>query len=753
MTMPKIDTPIRKCAVIGAGTMGSGIAAQMANAGAEVVLLDLEAEVAARGVTRQFKAGGFMMPEFASRVRTGSTKTDLGLLADRDWIVEAVAERLDIKRALFADLARVRKPGCILSSNTSTIPLADLVEGVTDDVAGDMLITHFFNPPRQMRLLEQVTGPRTSAETARRVGRFIDQSLGKTIVPCKDTPGFIANRIGCFWLAAGLGEALRLGIAIEAADTAMGKPFGLPRTGIFGLYDLVGIDLMPALIESLHDKLPASDAIHGYEAEPALIATMIGKGLTGRKGGGGFYRQDRLKGMREVLDLKDGTYRPQFAASDLGSDPRALIERGGIEAEYAWAVMGKTLAYAASLVPEIADRPDLVDEAMRLGYAWHFGPFELIDRLGVDWFAGRLETEGVAVPLLVQAARGGTIYGQSGAACTVIAPQGDGFAPAIVPEPEGVIALPALRRAGQPVWFEEAAALWDIGDGVGLFEFHTKLNVFTPSLIAATARMVEEAPKHFQAVVIGNDGPVFSAGADLKAMLALSEAGDRVGLKAFIESGLSAFDLVESAPFPIVGAASALAVGGGCEILLRCRKLALHAEARIGLVESRVGLLPGWGGVAHWLLRASEAGLSPEEAAGVVLRHVLVGEAASGGFAARAVHLLRATDKVVMNVDRIIAAAKALALMPDEPATAGTILLPERAALAAILAEMAPILAPHDKDIAEILANVLTGDGETPVSTAEVTRRVTEGFLDLALTEPSRERIRAMVTTGKPLRN
>ncbi|MFW7269632.1 3-hydroxyacyl-CoA dehydrogenase NAD-binding domain-containing protein [Gluconacetobacter sp. Hr-1-5] len=745
----------RKCAVIGAGTMGAGIAAHMANAGADVVLLDLDAEVAARAVERQVKLGGFMLPDFAERVRTGSTRTDMALLADADWIVEAVAERLEIKRGLFAEIAQVRKPGCVLSSNTSTIPLRELVEGMDPVLARDVLIAHFFNPPRQMRLLELVTGPHTDPGTAARLSRFIDVGLGKSIVACNDTPGFIANRIGCFWLAAGLGEALRLGIDVETADAVMGKPFGLPRTGVFGLYDLIGIDLMPGLIRSLQANLPAGDAIQAYDAEPARVTAMLERGLTGRKGGGGFYRMAAGRGAREVLDLAGGAYRDARPAPVLEGEPRRLMAGSDLAGRYAWAVMSRTLAYAASLVPEIADRPDQVDEAMRLGYGWTHGPFELIDRIGAEWLAGRLAEDGQPVPALLQAASAGGFYRVADGAREVLVPRAEGTAHARLEPVEGVIALPALRLARQPVWSSEAASLWDLDDGVGLFAFHTKLNVFTAPLIEAVQRIAAVVPRYFDALVAGNDGPVFSAGADLKAMLALSEGNDRAGLEAFLHAGQRAFDALAGAPFPVVGAVGALAVGGGCEFLLHAHRVVAHAEARIGLVEAQVGLVPGWGGVTAWLARHQAAGLDAGEAASATLRGVVQGVTWPGAFRAREARLLRPDDRIVMNADRLIADARAVAqaLRPGfRPPVAPDLHLPPRAVLEGVVEDLAPSLAPHDRVIADALVGVLSGDGR-PVSASDLTARVTECFLDLALAEPTRARMRQMIATGKPLRN
>lgn len=745
----------RKCGVIGAGTMGAGIAAHMANCGVDVVLLDLDGQLAADGVARQVKTGGFMMPDFASRVTTGSSKTDLDLLKDCDWIVEAVAERIDIKRNLFAQIDTVRKPGCIVSSNTSTIPLAELVAHASPELAGDMMITHFFNPPRHMRLLELVTGPSTNPAAIERVTHFIDHALGKTIVPCKDTPGFIANRIGCYWLVAGLCEALRLGVSPELADAVMGRPFGFPSTGMFGLWDLIGIDLMPGLIRSLQQTLPADDPIQTYAAEPELVTAMLAQGLKGRKSGGGFYRQSADRRVKETFDPTTRTWRPRETPALPHTDAATLMASDTLAGHYAWAVMSRTLAYAAALVPEIADRPDQVDTAMRLGYAWRAGPFELIDQLGAADFAIRLKQDGQAVPSLLTAA-GDDFYGKTNGQRTIIVPVGTEVARKPVILPEGVIALPALRLAKQPVFTTDTASLWDIGEGVGLFEFRTSMNVFTPALLDSLRRVLVETPKNFRALVAGNDGRVFSAGADLKGMLAMSEKNDKAGLARFLADGVDSFTTLAAAPFPIVGAAGALALGGGCEFLLHVSADALHAEASIGLVESRVGLLPGWGGIARWLLRHHEAGLSPEAAAKQVFAGVVRGVATPCGFAAQAQHLIRPTDRVVMNADRLIATARdwAIELVADFiPAVSPSLVLPQRAILAEALAQQEDSLSPHDRVLGAALVEILSGDAKTPVPLSEITERVTRHFLELVLTDPTRARIAHMLETGKPLKN
>ncbi len=403
------DLKISRVGVIGAGVMGAAIAAHIANAGAKVLLLDLPPKdggnrnaLAEGAVTRMLKTdpAPFMSPRAARLVETGNTEDDLSRLAECDWIIEAVVERLDVKQALYRRIDAVRRPSTAVSSNTSTIPLARLIEGMPQTFARDFLITHFFNPPRYMRLLEIVTSPATDPALAARVQNFADVALGKTVVACHDSPGFIANRIGTYWMQLGVIEALDHGLTVEEADAVMGKPLGIPKTGVFGLLDLVGIDLMPHITASLSGALPPSDPFHAANRDLPLVRHLIETGHTGRKGKGGFYRLDRRAGRgKEALDLSTGDYRPSQKAEPpeiaaAGRDLRTLLSAPGRIGAYAWGVLGRTLSYAAGLVPEAADDIVSIDTAMRLGYNWKQGPFELIDRLGAGWVAERLRQDG-----------------------------------------------------------------------------------------------------------------------------------------------------------------------------------------------------------------------------------------------------------------------------------------------------------------------------------------------------------------------
>ena len=764
-------TKITKAGVIGAGVMGSGIAAHLANAGIEVVLLDIEKKFADGGVARQLKANGFMDKSFAGRITTGSTGDDMGLLADADWIVEAVAERLEIKQALYKAIDAVRKPGSIVSSNTSTIPLAALTDGLPESFAADFLITHFFNPPRIMRLLELVSGPKTRPDVTAKIHDFADRGLGKTVVVCKDTPGFIGNRIGNYWMVVAQNEAIAMGLDVEEADAIIGKPFGIPSTGIFGLLDLVGIDLMPTILRSLQNALPKTDAIHDYDAEPALIAKMIAENRLGRKSGAGFVRLSADRKTRDITDLKTGDYRPmkKVASESLDAakgDARALMEHPGPGGCYASVVMEKSLAYAAALVPEIADRPDAVDDAMRTGYGWKQGPFELIDRLGAGWLVDRLEARGLTVPayLALAAAKGG-FYSVVDGRRSCLLPDG---AVRPVMRGEGVITIADVKLSSKPVVDYGCAALWDLGDGVACLEFRTKMNTFSEALLDAIDAALGEVGRSFKALVIGSDSPVYSAGADLRVFLETVETGGSEALGKFIDKGHRTFMAVKYAPFPVVGAPSGLAFGGGCEILLHCDAIQAHAELSIGLVETRIDVVPGWGGCKEMLVRQyGLAGGTKGPVAPAIATFNLIAPAQVSGsaFEARGLGFLRATDGVTMNRDRLLADAKEKALSlvdgyvaPEPPQL--PLSGPSGASAMRNIVEseaLAGRATAHDKVVGAALIDVLSGgpnaDPLKPTTEDEIIALERRAFIALFETPETVDRVKHMLTTGKPLRN
>jgi 3-hydroxyacyl-CoA dehydrogenase len=773
---------IAKAAVIGAGVMGSGIAAQIANAGVPVLLLDIVPEgaadrnaLAAGALARMAKAdpAPFMSREAMTLVTPGNLEDDLERLAGVDWIVEAVVEKLDVKQALYARIEKVRKPGTVVSSNTSTLPLARLTEGLPKSFRHGFLITHFFNPPRYMRLLEVVAGPDTRPAAVERIGSFADQRLGKSVVRCKDTPGFIANRIGSFWLQAAFCEAFENGLPVEEADLVLGRPLGIPKTGVFGLADLVGIDLLPHVAASLRMALPADDAFHEVDREWPLVTKLIETGYTGRKGKGGFYRLAKAGGQRvkEAIDLETGAYhvaaKPRLDAVDAAKDggPRALFEGDEPGARYAWRVMSRTLAYACSLLPEIADDITAVDQAMRLGYNWKWGPFELLDRIGPAWFAERLAADRIEAPPLLRRVGDGSFYRVEDGRLQYLT-LGGGYADVV--RPDGVLLLEDLKRRSRPVAKNGSASLWDIGDRVACLEFHSKMNAIDAETLDLIDKAIGIVTKEFDALVIYNEGSNFSVGANIGLALFAANVAVWPMVEDLVARGQKIYRKLKHSPFPVVAAPSGMALGGGCEVCLNADAVQAHAETYLGLVEVGVGVIPAWTGstelLTRWVQHEKRPG-GPMPPLAQAFETIGMAKVAKSAFEARELLFLRAGDDVTMNRDRLLAdaKAKALALARDyRPPEKSEIALPgpsgrlalERAVGALRLRGVAT---PHDEVVAKQLAIVLSGgenaDITEPVADEDLLKLERQAFMTLVRQPATLARIEHMLDTGKPLRN
>ena len=772
---------INKVAVLGAGVMGAGIAAHITNAGIPVTLLDIVPEgagdrnaIAAGAVQKLLKTepAAFMHPDNASLVTTGNLEDDLGSVSDADWIIEAVIERLDVKRELYRKVDAVRKPGAVVSSNTSTIPMQRLVEGMPESFRRDFLITHFFNPPRYMRLLELVAGPDTSADAAKAIAAFCDRALGKGVVGCKDTPGFIGNRIGIYWLQVAVAEAMKLDITVEVADAVVGRPMGIPRTGVFGLIDLVGLDLMPHILKSLDETLSEQDAFREYADTPPLIDKMIADGYTGRKGKGGFYRLNREgdKRVKEAIDLDTGEYRraenpvPSSVQASKNGGLRALVTHDDKTGRYAWRVLSKTLHYAASLVPEIADDIVAVDDAMKLGYAWKFGPFELIDQLGTGWFAERIAADGMPVPAQIEKAAGRPLYDTVEGKLNYLTVSGE-YRP--IERPEGVLLLADIKRASAPAAENASASLWDVGDGVLCLEFHTKMNAMDPDIMAMIKQAVDMVPGKYKGLVIHNEGSNFSAGANLGLALFAANVAAWDDIEHMVKLGQEAYAALKYAPFPVIGAPSGMALGGGCEVLLHCDAVEAHAETYVGLVEVGVGLVPAWGGCKEMLQRfASMEGIPGGPMPPVIKSFETISMATVAKSAAQAKdhRYLSEGDGIVMNRDRVLAAAKArvLVMAADyRPPVPKEMSLPGPTADAAMRMAVDGFrklgkATPHDEVVARGLARVLSG-GDTDMTEAlgeeAVLALEREAFMTLVRHPATLARMEHTLETGKPLRN
>jgi 3-hydroxyacyl-CoA dehydrogenase len=772
---------IERVAVIGAGVMGGGIAAQMADAGVEVVLLDVvpagatnRNELAESAVRNQLKAAppGFVFPSRARLITCGNLEDDLGKLSTCEWIVEAVKEDVHIKQDVYRKVDAKRKPGSIVSSNTSTLPLATLTAGMPEGFVRDFMITHFFNPPRFTQLLEIVPSDGMSSTAAEVISRFADLSLGKTVVRCKDTPGFIANRIGGYWMMRGLEEAVRRGVPIEQADVAMGVAAGVPKTGVFGLFDTVGVDLMvhTASTMTASQALAADDPLRKLDPEKtlAVLGRMIDEGYPGRKGKGGFYRlsPEGDSKVKEARDLLSGQYQPVGRRVALtGIDPaqedfKALLTHPDVGA-YAWAVWSDTLLYAVSLVPAIADGIAAIDLAMKKGYNWKSGPFEMIDKLGVDWFVGRLEAEGRALPPMLMAAGGKSFYTTEGGRLLALGTDGR-YAPA--ESPAGYLTLEEIkRRAPARLAGNGDASLWDIGDGIACLELTTRDNVITPDVLAIINEAIRlGTDKRFRGLVIGNDTDTFSAGADLRLLRAAAGPPARkwADIAEAIKVGQRGMQGLKYAPFPVVSALAGKALGGGCELLLHSDAIQAHANSFPGLVEPAVGLVPAWGGCTQMLLRQSfpVARYVPE-----VFQNIARCRVANSIDEARGMKILRPGDGISMNLSRVLADAKARCLEMARnytPPRPRAVHLPGQV-LKRIIDNKAEALARkgkitgHDLVVSKALSMVLCG-GSTNLVRACTEQRLLDleraAFMELIKTEATFKRIDYMVEFGKPLR-
>ncbi len=754
--------PVRRAVVVGAGTMGAGIAAQLANCGIQVTLLDRAGDGADRsalaraGIERQLAVGGFMVPDFADRVAPGNTDDDLGTCAEADWVIEAVFEDPTVKHDLYRRLDEVRRPGTLVSSNTSGIPVHELVTGHSDAFARDFTITHFFNPPRTMELLEVVAGEATDPAILDRVAAAGDRQLGKVVLECRDTPGFIANRLGSHWMAVAALEAFRGGLDVETADAVMSRPFGIPRTGVFGLFDLVGINLVPLLWPVLTNALPASDACHSYDlGTDPVFSHLLAHGLVGRAGPGGFYRRRTPGGEKvdEVLDLNTLDYRPSRTPDDpaaAAKDLPGLLGTDSPGGRYAWVVFAQVLDYACAVAPEVADDVEAVDDAIRLGYGWARGPFALADTVGAAVLADRYAASGREVPgLVVRAAEVGGFYPDVD---SVLGADGSIRRRR---RAEGVVTVADAERANGLLAENASAAVVDLGDGVACLALRTKLNTCDPGVIEMVERATQLGTSGaFRALVIGSDHPrAFSAGADLGTFVSLLDAGDLDGLHDFARRGQQAFHALRNATFPVVAAARGFALGGGNELMLAAHRIVAHAELNAGFPERTVGLIPCWGGVTQSVARAAAAGETDPAASAFAVASS--SEVSTSAWQAGDWHLLRGTDEVVASARRVLAEAKAAALeLLVAPASAPSGPLPLHDPAGGALDAGWAGASETDRTIVARLAALLTGTGpgET-ASEEELLEGEIQVAVDLLVRPANQARVRHLLATNRPLAN
>ncbi len=768
----------KQIAVIGSGTMGAGIAGHVANAGYDVLLLDLPSDdggnvnAISEGALKrlvEYEPAALMHKRAAGFITVGNIRDDFHKLADADWIVEAVVERLDVKRELYHRLSEVVSDTCIVTSNTSTIPISLLVATLPAQFQKRFAITHYFNPVRYMRLLELVSGEHTDDAVMQELSDFNDQQLGKGVVRCGDTPGFLGNRVGVFALQVGIDEAVRLNLPIDIADSLMGRPMGIPKTGVFGLYDLIGIDLMADVVRSLRSILPEGDAFHAVGAESEMINSMVATGLTGNKGGGGFYRSSP-EGGKLARDLASGNYAPVSqgtpqraldAATAIIDQEEPLVDLvagDDAQAQFCQNVLARVLGYAASLVGDVTESPQDLDDAMKLGFNWVRGPFEMIDGLGVARVRQLIEQLGMQVPTVLQ--NNDTFYQVDEARSELMVRQASGDVED-VKLPEGVVRFNFKRRTLKALASNRAASYYAIGDDYRLIEFHSKANALTDESMA----IVQAAAKdHGRGIVVHNDAQHYSAGVDLNAFLAMIDAQDWSGIDAFLARFQSAVAALKYAPVPVVGAPSGLSLGGGFEVLLHCDQLVMNGNTVSGLVESAVGLLPAGGGVKETYLRWYAATGDWNEAAWSAWMNIGYGATAhSPQTAERLKYFKPEHDEWVMNRDRLysrslavldrLSASYAAPARPDFVLASGDIL--DR--MNAFMEEgvQRGDFYPHDKTVAMRIASVICSDDGAAFAASEedLYQRERAAFIELAKTPKTRARIHSLLNGAGALRN
>ena len=778
------ENTIERVAVIGSGVMGAGIAAHCANAGCDVLLLDIVPDgasdrnvLAAGAIKKMFKSNPEMLmhKSFAKRITAGNIDDDLPLLKDYDWVVEVIIENLEIKQSLYQKLAEHIGSKTILSSNTSTLPRSALIEGMDSDLASRFLITHFFNPPRYLPLLEVVSGDDVDESVVSQFSEFALVQLGKRVTHCNDTPGFIGNRLGVYFIQRSIKATLDHGLTVEQADAMLGRPIGLPKTAVFGLMDLVGIDLIPHVMSSMLTHLQSDDPFHQIAgAGDQIVRDMLADGYTGRKGKGGFYKLNREGGakIKEARNLITGEYatanrKAAFASAKMAKQGISrMLDHDDEGSVFVAEVLLDTLSYAAYLVPEVTDDIYAIDGAMKVGYNWKKGPFEMIDSIGAAEVVKRLQTLGRSVPEFLQiGADKGSFYSIEDGEIHRLSPSGEMVQ---VSRPPETLTVADLKRRGKPIQRNASASIWDAGDEVLLVEYHSKMNAMDPLSMEILLTAVDMAEYgDWKGILIANDSNNFCAGANLGLALFGANLAAWKDVEDFIALGQEAYQALKYAEVPVVAASTGVCVGGGAEVLLHCDAVQAHSESYVGLVEVGVGIVPGWGGCKEMLARLSAFGIAPNGPMGAVMKAFeMIGTAqiAKSAEQARRMGFLRPDDRVSMNRDLLLADAKARVLeladdyTPPEPHTYHLPGATGRAALDMAVSDLSRSgqATPHDVIVTGELANILTG-GDTDMldelSEDDILAMELAAISKLSRNEATLARMEHMVQTGKPLRN
>ncbi|HBE81320.1 MAG TPA: 3-hydroxyacyl-CoA dehydrogenase/enoyl-CoA hydratase family protein [Pyrinomonadaceae bacterium] len=799
---------IGKAAVLGAGTMGAGIAAHLANAGIQTLLLDiapreLTADEEKKGLTlespvvrnrivnslfeasKKLKPAPFMLGDNAKLIKTGNFADDMAKLKDCDLVIEAVVENLEIKHKLFAEVDKFRKPGAVIASNTSGIPIDSIAEPFSDDFKQHFVGVHFFNPPRYMKLVEVIPGTKTSGEIACAVSGFLDQRLGKGVVPAKDRPNFIANRIGVFGMMATIHEMIAMGFTPTEVDQMTGKAIGHASSATFRTSDLVGLDVTAHVTNNLYPAVPDDEDRDVFRL-PELIQTLLDKNLLGDKTKGGFFKKSTdAEGKRQILELDLTTfeYKPQVktkfpsldaakAIDDRAQRVKKLVWGEDRVGEFLWKTTSRISRYAANRIPEIADTIVEIDNAIKWGFGWEIGVFEAWDAIGLRKSVERMRAEGQAVPANVERmldTGAETFYKNENGVAWYFDLVAGGYKE--IPARPGVIVLRSVKERTGVIKSNPGASLVDLGDGVACLEFHSKMNSIGGDTVSMLNFAIDEVEKNFKGLVVGNQGGNFSAGANIMMLLLAAQEEEWDDINMMVHALQQAIMRLRYSSKPVVTAPYGLTLGGGCEIAIHGNRVRAAAETYIGLVEVGVGVIPAGGGTKEMTMRSMDAAARTPDADPLTFlkktfEMIGMGKVATSAQEGKAWGFFRDIDSISMNGDRLIADAKQEVLCLDSagfvaPIPRTDIMVMGESAEAAMklalhMMKRGGFISEHDELIGKRLAHIMSGGNINHtafVSEQYLLDLEREAFVSLCGERKTQERIAAMLKTGKPLRN
>ncbi len=738
---------IKSVVIIGSGTMGSGIAAHLCNANVPVTLLDLSTDISTKARERIYKSRPPLLIDKnkIDNIKVGNINDDFDVVKEADWIVEAVVERIDIKHKIYDKIFKNRKLGAIVSSNTSSIPIKILSEHLTDNEKKDFCITHFFNPVRYMGLLEIVKNENNDLKKIDSLKKFCENELGKGAIVCNDTPGFLGNRIGVYAMQAAMTEAFKMKLSIEEADAVFGRPMGIPKTGVFGLYDLIGIDLMADVLKSFIKELPEQDPFQVVAKEIPLVKKLIETGYTGRKGKGGFYRMNKTNNQKilEAIDLESGDYSPSKKI-DIGIDTvnlKELINRKDKYGEYSWSVISKIIKYASSLVPGITDKFNDIDEAMRLGFNWAMGPFEMLKSIGVNEFFNRIDNfKNNTFLENLSKTKDENFYGSRQLYTDI--------------ETLGKIKPKAIKTDKN-----KSAEIYRFKD-FNIVEFTTKACALDYDSMDALKKATDKP------LIVINESMQFSAGVNLSYTMNFAEKNDYKSIEKFIKYFQDTCKELKYSKYPVVSAPSGLTLGGGFEVLVQSNFVASHTNIVVGLVESIVGLVPAGGGCKEMLWRWSqtaEAKSDPDFAPLKVFEIIGYAKTATSPIEAEPLKYLRPEDKKIMNRNSLFSESKKIIdqnqnfKSPNE-CTFKLSGKPLKEKMIKVLEKLynEKVILDHGMKVGTELANVLSGGDTTSdklLTEDNLYQLELTSFMNLIETDQTKDRIRHTLATGKPLVN